>query len=153
MAPTIRSADLDDPAVVALLETHTARARAETARGSAHALDLEALRVPEIAVFTLYDGDQLLGVGALMRLSATHGEIKSMHVAETARRTGAGSIILAHLIEEARRQGMSRASLETGSWPYFTAARALYARHGFEDCGPFEGYAADANSVFMTLSL
>jgi putative acetyltransferase len=37
---------LDDPRVVALLESHLVRARAETAPGSAHALDLSGLRAP-----------------------------------------------------------------------------------------------------------
>jgi putative acetyltransferase len=35
---------------------------------------------------------------------------------------------------------MRRLSLETGSWPYFLPARALYARHGFVECGPFGDY-------------
>jgi putative acetyltransferase len=48
---------------------------------------------------------------------------------------------------------MSRLSLETGSWPYFAPARALYARHGFLECPPFGEYRPDRNSVFMTLAL
>jgi hypothetical protein len=53
----------------------------------------------------------------------------------------------------ARAGGMSRLSLETGAWPYFAPARALYARHGFVECGPFGDYREDPNSVFMTLVL
>jgi putative acetyltransferase len=52
-----------------------------------------------------------------------------------------------------RGRGMTRLSLETGSWAYFAPARALYARHGFVECGPFEGYREDPNSVFMTREL
>lgn len=48
---------------------------------------------------------------------------------------------------------MSRLSLETGSWEYFRPAIALYRRHGFVECAPFADYAADPNSVFMTLDL
>jgi putative acetyltransferase len=44
-------------------------------------------------------------------------------------------------------------SLETGSPAYFDAARALYARHGFVECGPFADYVLDPYSVFMTLDL
>ena len=61
--------------------------------------------------------------------------------------------MLGHLIREARLKGMTRLSLETGSWDYFRPARALYRKHGFQDCGPFGDYVVDANSVFMTLDL
>jgi putative acetyltransferase len=54
---------------------------------------------------------------------------------------------------EARAAGMGRLSLETGSWPYFLPARALYARHGFVECGPFGDYRDDPNSIFMTIAL
>jgi putative acetyltransferase len=144
---------LDDPRVVALLHTHVSRARAETARGSAHALDLSALRTPEIAFWTAWEGEEVIGVGALKQLSAEHGEIKSMHTAEAARGRGVGSALLRHIMAAARARGMSRLSLETGSWAYFIPARALYARHGFVECAPFGEYRADPNSVFMTLQL
>jgi len=32
----------------------------------------------------------------------------------------------------------------------FLPARKLYERAGFQECPPFEGYALDPNSVFMT---
>ena len=35
----------------------------------------------------------------------------------------------------------------------FLPARALYARAGFDECRPFEGYMLDPNSVFMTKTL
>jgi putative acetyltransferase len=144
---------LDDPRVVALLHTHVTRARAETARGSAHALDLSGLRAPEIAFWTAWEGEDVVGVGALKRLSAEHGEIKSMHTAEAARGRGVGSALLRQIMAAARARGMSRLSLETGAWAYFVPARALYARHGFVECAPFGEYREDPNSVFMTLEL
>jgi putative acetyltransferase len=146
-------ADLDDPDVRALLTRHAERARAETGRGSAHALDVDSLKGTEIAVFALYDGEVLAGAGALKQVSQAHGELKAMYVAEARRRSGAGTALVQHLVDEARRQGLTRVSLETGSWPYFEPARALYAKHGFVECGPFEGYADDPNSVFMTREL
>lgn len=76
-----------------------------------------------------------------------------MHTAATARRRGFGSRMIEHIIAEARARGMSRLSLETGSWDYFKPARALYRAHGFVPCGPFEGYELDPNSVFMTLAV
>lgn len=144
---------LDDPRVVALLETHLARARAETAPGSAHALDLSGLRAPGVRFWSAWEGETLVAVGALKALDATHGEVKSMHTAEWARGRGVGSAMLMHVVAAARASGMSRLSLETGSWSYFAPARALYARHGFTECGPFGDYREDPNSVFMTLAL
>lgn len=153
MTVHIAEGGLDDPRVVALLRTHVTRARAETAPGSSHALDLAGLRAPEVSFWAAWEGDAVVGVAALKRLDADHGEIKSMHTAEAARGRGVGSAMLRHIMQAARVRGMSRLSLETGSWPYFEPARALYARHGFVECAPFGEYREDPNSVFMTATL
>jgi len=153
----ILEGQLDDPRVLALLGTHVARARAETAPGKAHALDVSGLKTPDIRFFTLWDGDDLLGCGALKTLSRDHGpghgEVKSMHTAEARRGSGAGSHILTHMIDQARAMGLNRLSLETGTWPYFHAAYWFYLRHGFIDCAPFGDYQADPDRRFMTLDL
>ena len=149
----IRPADLDDPRIVALLVAHVTRAVAETARGSAHALDQSGLRTPDIGVWAAWDGEEALGVGALKRLSAEHGELKSMFTSDAARRRGVGRAMLRHLIATARAQGLERLSLETGSWAYFHPAHALYRSEGFADCPPFGDYLDDPNSIFLTLNL
>ncbi|RDS86320.1 GNAT family N-acetyltransferase [Dyella psychrodurans] len=145
--------DLGDSRIIALLHTHVTTARAETARGSAHALDVTALQSPDISFWAIWDRDELLGVGALRRLTPDHGEIKSMHTSQSARKRGAGSAMLRHLIDTARADGLSRVSLETGAWDYFIPARTFYKRHGFVECPPFGDYRADPHSVFMTLDL
>ena len=145
--------DLTDPRVVDLLHTHLASARAETAPGSAHASELTGLQPPDISFWTIWDDDTLLGMGALKRLSADHGEVKSMYIAQAMRRRGAGSAMLRHIIGVARAGGMSRLSLETGAWEYFRPARALYSSYGFVECQPFADYVLDPNSVFMSLDL
>ena len=91
-----------------------------------------------------------MGTGALKLLDATHGEIKSMHTLQTARRSGVGAAMLQHIIEQAKARGTKRLSLETGSFEFFAPARALYTRHGFDECGPFGDYKLDPNSTFMT---
>jgi putative acetyltransferase len=144
---------LDDARVQALLAHHLASARAETAPGSAHALDLSGLKSPGVHFWSAWDGEHLVAIGALKRLTESHGEIKSMHTEQSRRRTGAGSAMLRHIMESARQMGLRRLSLETGSWPYFVPARAFYQRHGFVECPPFGGYRADPNSVFMTQEL
>ncbi len=152
-ALTIIHGGLDDDRVRALLEYHVRTVRAATAIGSAHALDFEALRASDMAFWSAWRESTLLGLGALKRLSPTHGEIKSMHTSQAARRQGVGDAMLRHIMEAARQLNLTRLSLETGSWAYFDAARALYARRGFVYCPPFGDYVEDANSVFMTLEL
>ena len=145
--------DFSDRRVLDLLQIHLTSARAETAPGSAHALDVTALQSPDIDFWTIWEDQTLLGFGALKRISKDHGEIKSMHIAEAVRRKGAGSALLRHIIAAARARSMSRLSLETGSWKYFQAARELYSSHGFVECPPFADYVLDPNSIFMTLEL
>ena len=67
--------DLGDPRVVGLLQIHLTNARGATAPGSAHALDISGLQSPDISFWTIWDDEMLLGMGALKRLSADHGEI------------------------------------------------------------------------------
>jgi putative acetyltransferase len=145
--------DFTDARVIELLRIHLASSRANTAPGSAHALDLAGLQSREISFWTIWNGETLLGCGALKRLASDHGEIKSMHTAQAARRTGVGSAMLRHIVATARARGMARLSLETGSWDHFAPARALYRSHGFVECGPFGDYVLDPNSVFMTLEI
>jgi putative acetyltransferase len=145
--------DFADPRVVDLLRIHLTSARSATAPGSAHALDLTQLQAPDISFWTMWDEQTLLGFGALKRLSAQHGEVKSMHTAQAMRGRGAASAMLRHIIGVARAQGMSRLSLETGASEYFVPARNLYKSHGFQECPPFGVYVPDPNSVFMSLDL
>jgi putative acetyltransferase len=149
----IISGDLADQRVIDLLNDHLTSARAHTAPGSAHALDLEELHSPDINFWTAWDGETLVAVGALKQLSEDHGEVKSMHTVQAARRKGVGSAMLRYIISVARLRGISRLSLETGSWDYFRPAVALYRKHGFIECPPFADYVPDPNSIFMTLYL
>ncbi len=149
----IRPGDLTDPRVVDLLERHVTRCRRESPRESAHAFEPEDLRQPGISLWTAWAGDTLLGIAALMELAPDHGEVKSMHTAEPARRRGVGAALLRHLIAAAAERGYARLSLETGSMDYFAPARALYARHGFVACDPFGSYVPDPSSRFMTRAL
>ena len=138
------------PDLSLLFERHTADMHADTPPESIHMMDKGALAAPGIRFFVLRDGDDPLAMGAYKRIDANHAEIKSMHVLTEARGRGLSKAMLDHLIAEARKDGFTRLSLETGVQPTFVAARALYARAGFAECPPFEGYWDDPNSVFMT---
>ena len=145
--------DLTRPAIHALLNEHLRSMHELSPPESVHALDLESLRRPGITFWTAWGEELLLGCGALMQLSPTHGEVKSMRTPEAHRRTGAGRALLMHIIEVARSRGYERLSLETGSMAAFVPARCLYASAGFTETGPFGAYAEDPNSVFMSLTL
>jgi putative acetyltransferase len=92
-------------------------------------------------------------MGALKRLDAGRGEIKSMRVADAWLGRGVGRAILDHIVGEARRMGLTSLWLETGSSPAFVPALKLYETAGFVRCGPFEGYVDDPFSVFMTRAI
>lgn len=97
--------------------------------------------------------NDLLGCGALKELDPYHGEIKSMRTAKEHLRKGVAKKLLQHIVEEAKKRGYQRLSLETGSMDAFEPARKLYASFGFEYCKPFSDYKEDPNSVFMTKEL
>jgi putative acetyltransferase len=127
MAPMhIVEGGLDDPCVITLLHVHLARSYTETAPDSAHALEHTGLRAPKVTFWCAWEDEALAGVGAAL---------------------------LRHIIAAAHAAGLSRLSLETGSWPYIAPARRFYGRYGFVECPPFGNYRPDPNSVFMTLAL
>lgn len=145
--------DLTHPAVLALLDEHLRDMRAATPPESVHALDHDELRAPDVTFWTAWDGNELLGCGALKALDAKHGEIKSMRTAKNRLRSGVAAAILAHIVAVARERGYERLSLETGSGRPFDAALRFYEKQGFDYCEPFGDYVPDPFSRFMTLNL
>ncbi len=149
----IRVDDLSAPEIIALLQEHISCMALVSPPQSRHALDLDGLRSPDITFWSIWEGPELAGCGALKELSQDHGEIKSMRTAYAFQRKGVASQMLRHLMAEAKRRGYRRLSLETGSMDYFEPARKLYSSFGFAWCGPFGSYVKDPNSMFMTLEL
>ena len=149
----IREDDLTGSAIVRLLESHLENMKEITPPESVHALGVDRLRSPEITVWSAWEGDVLLGCGALKTLGPTSGEIKAMRTADAHRGKGVGSRVLEHIIAEGQRRGYSHLYLETGASADFSAAQRLYERYGFEYRGPFADYIDDPNSVFMAKGL
>ena len=149
----IKVDDLSGQEIAELLGEHL-RCMAEiTPLESMHALNLDKLRKPDITFWSVWEGCDLAGCGALKQLSPVHGEIKSMRTAVAHLRKGVGSVVLNHIIAEAKRRGYRRLSLETGAIEYFHPAHGLYKKFGFNLCAPFGDYCDDPNSVFMTKEL
>lgn len=152
-AMRIRVDDLRHGAVVALLRAHVADLARHSPPESCHALDVAALRRPEVTFWTAWDGAALMGCGALQALDARHGEVKSMRTAPGYLRRGVAAALLETIVAQARSRGMRRLSLETGVSAAFAPAHALYRRHGFAACAPFGAYVDDPHSVFMARDL
>lgn len=149
----IKIDDLQDTKVHELLQEHLRNMFLHSPPESVHALDIEALHAPEITFWTVWEDGELLGCGALKELDSLHAEIKSMRTASAHLRKGVARNLLKYMLEEAKRRGYTRLSLETGSMEAFEPARQLYASFGFTYCGPFADYVEDPYSVFMTKGL
>lgn len=145
--------DLTHPQVADLLQEHLAGMYANSPAECVFALDLAALKAPEITFMTAWEGEALLACGAFKRLDAQHAELKSMRTAARYVRRGVGRALLQALEAEARAQGIQRISLETGTTPAFAPAHQLYAQQGYQPCGPFAQYQPDPFSLFMSKSL
>lgn len=150
---TIKPGDFADHRVKALLTRHLEGMYANSPPGHVFALDWSALQKPEIAFYTLWDGEELLGFGALKELDALSGEIKSMRTADAHLRKGAAATILEHIIGEARKRRYTRLSLETGSGAAFQPALALYRKRGFTNGGTFGSYVKSPFNQFLHLDL
>jgi putative acetyltransferase len=145
--------DVSSEDVIGLLQEHLTDMYLTSPPESVHALDLDALRQPQITFWTIREQTVLAGCAALKELEAGHAEIKSMRTAAAFRRKGVARRLLQHIIAEARRRNIQRLSLETGSMDYFAPARALYTSVGFAPCSPFADYKEDPNSIFMSKNL
>ena len=145
--------DLTGEKTIELIQIHLAGMAENSPPESIHALNVAKLKQPNITFYSAWEGDELLGCGALKELSSTHGEIKSMRTAEKHVRKGVARAILQHLVNEAKTRGYKKVSLETGSMDAFLPARNLYKSFGFAYCEPFDQYTDDPNSTFMTLNL
>lgn len=145
--------DLSGVQVKALIAEHLQGMAADSPPESIHALNLDGLKKPEITFWCAWEGDDLLGCGAIKELDPEHAELKSMRTASAHLRKGVARKILAHIMEVATERGYKRISLETGSMDSFIPARKLYEDFGFEYCEPFADYILDPNSAFMTKTI
>lgn len=145
--------DLTGSEIRALLHLHMEHMLASSPEGSTHFLDIDGLRQPDVTFWSIWDGVELAGCGALREIDAGHGELKSMRTSPEHLGRRVGRTLLTHIVDQARHRGYGRISLETGSSAAFDAAQHLYASFGFEACGPFADYVEDPFSRFFTMEL
>jgi len=118
---------------------------------SHHALDLASVAEQGLLFVVARDAaEQAVGCGAVV-LSPEYGELKRMYVRPPQRGAGLAKKMLQTLEAAAIASGCSELKLESG--PYQPEALGLYARQGFDRCGPFGAYTDDPLSVFMQKKL
>jgi len=136
-----------------LLLEHLADMRIHSPPESVHALDLSALREPNITFWAVREEGLLKGCGAIKQLNVNSAEIKSMKTAAAHLRKGVAELLLRHIISIGKERNIKFLLLETGTPKAFAPARKLYEKHGFVECEPFDQYTPDPYSVFMRLEL
>jgi putative acetyltransferase len=141
--------NLSNPRVVSFLEEHLQHMIEVTPSGCVHALDIESLKKPEITLWVVWEGGEVLCCGAVKKLDRANVELKSMRTKPTHLGQGVASHLLNHIIREVGKLKFEKIYLETGSYEAFLPARRLYEKFGFEYCGPFADYSENSNSVYM----
>jgi len=137
-----------------LVQVHREWSLQQTPPEFSFSVDADAVVDAGITLYSARSPEgELLGIGGLKQLDASHGEIKTMHTASVARGRGVGRALLVALLDEARRRGYRRVSLETGTSEAFRPARALYESVGFRASGPFAEYRNTDYNQCMTLEL
>ncbi len=149
----IREDNLTSPQTLHLLRLHLAGMNATSPPGHVYALDLTGLKRPDITVWSVWDGDAICGIGALRQLDEAVGEVKSMRTHPAHLRKGVGRLLLEHIIEVARRRGLRRLSLETGSGAAFQPALRMYRQRGFVPGEVFGDYVANGFNQFLHLDM
>ena len=145
--------NFDHPKVNHLLIKHFIELRSVSSKGSTHVLDIPGLKDPSIKFWSLWNNNHLIGCGALKFIGQNHGEFKSIRVSDDFRNRGIGSKIISHLIIQAKKLGIKKLSIETGSGKFFLPARKLFENFKFSKCKPFAHYKEDPNSCYYTLDL
>jgi len=151
----IREADPTSPALRPVVAAHFAHSKTAGPAESNHTMDADALTGPGIRFWAMYEAGRPVGCGALKTLPDGTVEVKSVHIVAEARGRGLARMMMDHLADLARSEGVLALVLETGAdhLSGYDAARKLYEALGYTYCGPIFGYDDDPNSAFMRLDL
>jgi putative acetyltransferase len=134
----------DASALIDELENHLASLYP---RESRHGYSVEKLLREEVAFFVVREDGLPAGCGGVQLYGTEYGELKRMYVRPRFRGRGLGRLVLEHLADHARRNGVGLLRLETGI--YQKEAIGLYEGFGFTRVPSFGAYEEDPLSVFM----
>ena len=155
MTLAIRPTPPDHPQVLALIAELDAYLASIYPPEDVYIVDLAGLMLPSVTFLGAWDGDTLVGCGAVRTMPAEaatggrpYGEIKRMFVSPARRGQRIGEQLLGALERTLHAQGIDRALLESGP-PQVEAIR-LYTRCGYAVRGVYGEYPDDAQaSTFM----
>src|SRR5829696_2897727 len=108
---------------------------------SRHGLSVERLLAEAVAFFVLRSDGTPAACGGVKLFGSEYGELKRMYVREQFRGLGFGRLMLDHLADYTRAQGVALLRLETGIHQH--AAIGMYERTGFYRIPPFGPYTND----------
>jgi len=136
--------------VRALVAALTAFGHSQTPREFCHHMTAEEMARPDTTVFIARNENGVaFGMGALRRHGGGIGEVKRMYTMPEARGSGAGRAIVAEIVALARREGLVRLVLETGTTPAFASAWRVYEASGFTRCGAVLDYSPNTEHNFF----
>ena len=154
MTLDIRPTPPDHPQVLALIAELDAYLRSVYAPEENHILDLAGLQHPAVTFLAAWDGDTVVGCGAVRAMPAEpetdgepYGEIKRMFVSPARRGERLGARILAALETALHAQGIAQALMETGE--ELVQAARMYRAAGYVERGAFGGYPDNGVSLFL----
>lgn len=150
---TIEEDDLSSESTRALLALHLRGMHENSPPGAVFALDFSGLKARGVTVWTAQRDGETIGMAALKDLGGGIGELKSMRTRPDALRQGIGRTLLEHVIVDARKRGLTRLCLETGSGPSFEPALELYRKRGFVAGGAFGDYERSDFNQFLHLEI
>jgi putative acetyltransferase len=134
--------------VRALIAASDAYMQAFYPAASNHLVDVDALASVDTVFLVARRNHSVLGTIAFRVLEPGHAEIKRMFVSDQVRGCGLGRQLVVALENAARRQGITRLSLETGIRQ--PEAIGLYRSAGYLECRPFGEHKPDPLSLFMS---
>jgi putative acetyltransferase len=154
MTLDIRPTPPDHPQVQALIAELDDYLHSVYAPEENHILDLSGLMHPAVTFLAAWDGDAVVGCGAVRLMPGEpqtdgrpYGEIKRMFVTPARRGARIGHRILAALESVMHAHGLDRALLETGE--ELAQAAGLYRANGYVERAAFGGYPDNGVSLFL----
>ncbi len=113
---------------------------------SRHGYSVARLIAQQVVFFVLHVDTTPAGCGGIQLFGTEYGELKRMYVRPKFRAQGFGTLLLDHLADYARTQGVGLLRLETGV--HQAAAIRCYEHAGFQRIPPFGDYKEDPLSLF-----
>ena len=113
---------------------------------SRHGYSVEKLLRQGVSFFVIRENGVPIGCGGVQFFGSDYGEIKRMYIRPQFRGLGFARLMLDHLSEFTRTNGINVLRLETGIHQH--DAIALYERAGFRSIPPFGDYKPDPLSKF-----